>query len=87
MLYRIYAGLGGSFGGAQLIGEWEFDSREAAESAAFAAACDEYENYDGMYGLRSVDEIAEEEECDEDEALRVWEEERESWLDYYVEEV
>jgi hypothetical protein len=38
--------------------------------------------YDGLHGLRSVDQIVEEDEVDEDEAYEIWREERESWLEY-----
>ena len=82
-LYIIGYGLGGGFGGARNFEVIQVDSLEEAESWAWESACDEYESYAGSNGLREVMEIMEEDEIeDEDEALQVYEEERETWLDY-----
>ena len=35
-----------------------------------------------MYGLRDIEEIMSDDECNEDDAQIIFEEERESWLDY-----
>ncbi len=64
----------------------EFDTREEAEEYAWEMACEEYEHYAGLHGLRDTDQIIEEDEVDEDEALEIFEEERESWIDYEVTE-
>lgn len=88
--YLIYAGLGGGFGKAELVDEepLEFEDKEAAEEYAFDCACEHYESYLGMYGLRTIEEIMEQDEIDDEEiAGEVFNEERASWLDYYVEEV
>lgn len=87
MAYEIRYGLGGSFGGA---GEWEsvdVASMEEAEQAAYEAACEEYEMYDGLHGLRNVSMIMEEDGFDYEEATEQWCEERGSWLDYEAREV
>ena len=82
-LYIIGYGLGGGFGGARNFEVIQVDTQEQAEEWAFDSACEEYENYAGMYGLRDLSQIMEEDEIeDEDEAQQVFEEERESWLDY-----
>ena len=85
--YEIYAGLGGGFGGAQYIGVLEFESVEEAEEYAYEEACQIYESYDGCHGLMSIEDIMEEEECDEEEAGEIWIDQRENWLSYYVEEL
>lgn len=88
-IYKIYYGLGGGFGGAE-NNEPEFarlPDKETAENLAYELACDEYESYAGLHGLRDYDQIMEEEECDEVTAEEIFREERESWLDYWVEEV
>lgn len=88
MAFQIRYGLGGGFGGTRYL-EWEdscAETKEQAEEEAYQGACEVYESYDGFYGLRDVGVIMEDEECDEDEAAEIWEEERESWLDYEVRE-
>lgn len=79
--------LGGGFGGTEMQ-EWEechSTTEESATEEAYEMACDEYDSYDGMHGLRDTSMIMEEDEiADEDEAYEVWKEERESWLDYEV---
>lgn len=98
MKFKIFAGLGGGFGGAEFQYIKEFASLEDAEEAAWSAAADIYDSYKGMHDLRTVSEIIEEDlqgkeyaDLLEEELLAVAEEiyfeERESWLDYYVEEV
>jgi hypothetical protein len=82
-LYIIGYGLGGGFGGAKNYKVIEADSENEASIIAWEYACDYYENYVGMYGLRDVSEIMDEEEIeDEDVAFEIFQEERESWLDY-----
>lgn len=78
----ISYGLGGGFGGADNFEVIEATNDEEASRYAWQVACDNYESYEGMGGLRTVQEIMEEEGYDEDEAYQQWEEEREGWLDY-----
>lgn len=86
--YKISYGLGGGFGGATEDDEiYEFENEEEAMRFAWEKACEEYESYAGMYGLRTVEEIMEEENTDEETALEIYAEERESWLDYDAEEI
>lgn len=85
MKYNIYAGLGGSFGGATYQGTGDFKSRESAEQAAYEAAVEEYESYEGYYGIRSWEDLADEEGLDyEDEINELYNEERENWIEYHV---
>jgi len=82
-LYIVSHGLGGGFGGARDFEVIQADSLEDAENWAWERACEDYDRYAGSNGLREVGEIMEEEDIeDEDEAWEVYEEERESWLDY-----
>ncbi len=82
--YQIRYGLGGGFGGC---GDWEDASattEDAANLEAWERACEEYDMYDGLHGLRNVEMIMEEDDVDETEAFEIYEEERESWLYYEV---
>lgn len=84
MLYKIYSGLAGGFGGATLRCVENFDTVEEAEDFAYECACEEYDSMAGLHGLRSLQDIMEEEGATEDEAEEYYNEDRESWLDYYV---
>ena len=82
-LFIIGYGLSGGFGGAQNFEVIQVDTIEEADEWAFESACEEYESYAGMYGLRDLSQIMEEDGIeDEEEAQLVFEEERESWLGY-----
>jgi len=82
-LYIIGYGLSGGFGGASIFEVVQAGNQEEAEKLAFESACEEYEQYAGSNGLRDIDEIMQEDGIeDADEAECVYNEERESWLDY-----
>lgn len=80
--YIIGWGLSGGFGGIHNYEVIKADSLDEAEKDAYYRAIDEYENYSGYHGLRSVDDIMEEDGVDSDEAEEIYNEEREGWLDY-----
>ena len=82
--YNIYAGLGGSFGGASYVGTLETVSEIEANKCAYEIATEEYESYIGLYGLRTIEEIMEEENCSEEDAETIFESEREDWIDHYT---
>ncbi|WP_091020628.1 MULTISPECIES: hypothetical protein [Paenibacillus] len=82
--FKIYAGLGGGFGGANYECTEQFNNEGEAEKFAWSKACEHYESYAGSNGLRSIEDITEEEEVGEEEAEEIYNEERENWLDYYV---
>lgn len=97
MLYDIYAGLGGGFGGAHFHVTEDFDNEDDAYKYAFDLAWDEYESYAGYHGILSWDECYEEakeamadvganwtEAELEDYANDMYQEEVESWIDYYA---
>lgn len=58
---------------------------EEAENIGWSESAQEYDSMAGMHGLRTREEIMEEEECDEIEADMTYREERESELDYSAE--
>ena len=51
----LFAGLSGGFGGAIPLRLEKDISKDDAEKLAYQLAIEEYENYEGMYGLRDVD--------------------------------
>lgn len=58
--YNIYAGLGGGFGGKKYQYTGLFKSHEDAEHEAWAAACEEYDSYEGANGLGTYADAMEE---------------------------
>lgn len=94
MLYDIYGGMTGGFGGAHYFDTVECKDEDEATKWAYDLAWEEYESYVGFYGIRSWDEIYEELRGDtefvneselEDYANDVYREEVESWIDYWAE--
>jgi len=75
--------LGGGFGGARSAEAFE-GTKEEAEDEAYQRSCEDYQNYEGMYGLRTTSDIMEEDGVEEEEAEMIYNDERESWLDYWV---
>lgn len=94
--YNIYAGLGGSFGGANYQYTSLYETEDDANSEAYDRACEEYEQYEGLHGLYDWEDVLNEyceernisrkELTDEDsqEINEIYLEQRESWLDYYA---
>ena len=97
--YNIYAGLGGSFGGANYQYTGLYETQDEAEDDAFQAACEDYEQYAGCHNLPCWEDAVEEyctsngidpEDFDneDEEALQeveeCYNEARENWLCYYV---
>ena len=85
--FEIRYGLGGGFGGAGDWEEIEADSLDDAINQAYEYACQEYDQYDGLHGLLTINDIMEEEGCDYDYAEQVWMDDRESWIEYEAREV
>lgn len=87
--YKIFAGLGGGFGGASYIGTYEFNSQEKADDYAYQEAIEIYESMEGLHGLESLEDVEGELGADysEEEIYYEYEQRRESWLDYSAEEV
>lgn len=57
-LYNLYAGLGGGFGGSSLVATDEYESLDAASSAAYELAIEEYQGMEGLHGVLSREECA-----------------------------
>lgn len=93
--FKVYAGLGGGFGGAKYIETVEAATIEEAGQIAYEYAVEEYGDYEGLYGLTSYGDIVTspadfglDEDCEDEELLwEAYEEERSTWLDYYVKEI
>lgn len=93
--FKVYAGLGGGFGGAQYIETVEVATVEEAGRIAYEYAVEEYESFEGLHGLTSYSDIIDnpadyglDEDCEDEELLwEAYEEERSTWLDYYVKEI
>lgn len=81
-LFIIGWGLAGGFGGIRDFEVIEAETEEAAYKFAWEQACECYESYVGSYGLRTIEEIMEEEGYSEEGAEEQYNEEREGWLDY-----
>lgn len=84
--YKVKYGLGGSFN-ALTEEILEFENENEAGEYAWESACEIYDTYVGNHGLRDVNQIMEEEDCDEEDAEMIFEEERESWLNYSIQEI
>ena len=89
MLYDIYAGLGGGFGGATFQVTEEHIDEDSATEAAYEIAVEIYRSYEGMHGILCWEECKEilEEEWDEvtDEDVNdYYREEVEGWIEYYA---
>ena len=76
----------------------EFNSQKEADEAAYQLAIEDYESFEGLHGIRSMSEIAEEDfdvqldELEYDTAMYIdiettYFEERESQISYSAEEI
>ena len=92
--FELFAGMDGSFGGAQSYGVYEYDNLEQAIEAAYELAVEEYQGYEGLHGIPSYEDVRNEyiemygdEDPDEDLVQEYYEEEMSGWIVYYAEEV
>ena len=83
MLYNIYAGLGGSFGGAQYDYTKDCKDKEEAENLAYESAVNIYESYEGLHGILDYNDCREVSDSD-GEANEMYQNEIESWIEYYA---
>ena len=84
--YIIGFGLGGGFGGIKNYEVVEVQSEEQALDWAQESAKEEYQQYEGMYGLESIDTIMEEdEELSLDDAEIAYNEAVDSWIEFSAE--
>lgn len=88
--FKIYAGLGGGFGGANYVDTIECEHQDEAMTIAYQSAIEEYESYEGNYGLPNWDECREDliesgwEDPSDEDVNDQYNEEIESWINYYV---
>lgn len=92
MKFKIYAGLGGGFGGAHYICTKDYESEEEAMKDAYQLAVEEYQSYEGMHGVLSWEDCKEDLQdswpetfIDDEMVDDHYAEEIESWIDYFVE--
>ena len=91
--FNIYAGLGGSVGGAEFSETIEAKDKQEAEDYARQCAIESYESYEGCHGILNRDDVFEDllesfgEDPSEEDVESHYMEEIESWITYYVEEV
>lgn len=90
--YKIFAGLGGGFGGAQYQETIECETQDIANEYAYELACQEYESYEGLHGLADFADIEEnpeeyglEEDASDEEIEEAYIQEREGWIEYWAE--
>jgi hypothetical protein len=89
--YRLYVD---SVGGSVVCeGPLEFSSKEIATQAAYDMAVEDYESFEGYHGIPDIGDIMGDkegyglnEDASEDECWDIYYEQRESWLNYWVEE-
>lgn len=95
--FAIFAGLGGGFGGPSFHGVFEYKDEAEAERDAYLKAEEEYQSYEGSNGIMSWEDCYEdavesgfidEESMTENEiheyVNNLYQEEIESWIEYYV---
>lgn len=91
--FKIYVGLNGGFGGATYHGTYEYADEQEASIAAHELAVEEYQSYEGYHGIMSLEDCREDAEADrdtidenefEDMVENRYQEEIESWIEYYV---
>ena len=83
--WALFAGLVGGFNSVCFKEVQECTAQEAMDSA-YESAKEDYEEMEGLHGLRSVENIKEEDGIDDDEeAQEIYNEEMEGWIGYYIE--
>ena len=94
--FKIYAGMGGSFGGAKYNGTYEYADIDEATADAYRMAEEEYQSYEGYHGIMSPEDVEEdlrdngfiEEDLTDSEVADMIDsyycEEIESWISYYA---
>lgn len=96
--FKLYAGLGGSFGGGKYQGTFEFDDIDVAQTEAAYMAIDEYMSYEGSHGLMNwedcrndlIDSFSGDQDDEhpylptDEEVDAYYQDEIEGWIDYWV---
>lgn len=94
--FKIYSGMGGSFGGARYNGTYEYANINEATADAYRMAEEEYQSYEGCHGILSYADCEEDlqdsgfidgdmsDDEIEDMVYSHYREEIESWISYYA---
>ena len=94
--FKIYCGMGGSMGGAQYNGTYEYADIDEATADAYRMAEEEYQSYEGCHGILSYADCEEDlqdsgfidgdmsDDEIEDMVYSHYREEIESWISYYA---
>lgn len=89
--YRLYINSVG--GGTACEGPYEYKSEEDAMTEARIMAIEDYESFEGYHGIPDIGDIMGDmqdfgldSDASEDDCWDVYYEQRESWLNYWVEE-
>ena len=94
--FKIYAGMGGSFGGAQYQGTYEYADIDEATADAYRMAEEEYQSYEGCHSIMSPEDVEKdlrdsgfiEDDMTDDEVADMidyhYREEIESWISFYA---
>ena len=79
--YKIYAGLGGGFGGAEYLWTDQYTSEDEAVECAYNQACELYYDYQGFDREIALENNP---SLTENELIEMELEDLETWVDYYV---
>lgn len=89
--YRLYVKSVG--GGTECVGPYEYKNERDAVDEAYNMAVEDYESFAGYHGIVDIGEIMEcpedfglDSDADEEACWEAYYEEREGWLNYWVEE-
>lgn len=94
--FKIYCGMGGSFGGARYNGTYEYANIDEATADAYRMAEEEYQSYEGCHGILSYADCEEDlqdsgfidgdmsDDEIEDMVANHYREEIENWISYYA---
>lgn len=94
MKVRVFAGLGGGFGGANDHGVYDVRDHDEALELAYELAVEEYQSYEGEHGILSWGDCREDLidsnpdlDIDDEDVDAYYNECIEGWIDYYIEDV
>lgn len=85
--FKIYAGMTGGFNDVRYRQTVEVETESEAYEIACEWARDEFESYAGLHGVLDYGECLDECDGDEEAADQMYQDEFETWTEYYAEEV
>ena len=93
MLYDLYAGLSGTYGGAKYCGTYEYDTQEEALEDAENLAIEKYQSCEGRkyngppswYDIReNIKSLYPDDDFDDEDYHYYYMEEMSNWLSFYA---